>query len=90
MFNMATQPNLEIQSGARSLDALVRRRRFLAESHPECPACGEKHQIQLLSSWPLEKVPPWRCRTCKHGWNWEPPSNGPSSAMGVSEATGEK
>ena len=55
---------------AESLTALMDRRDFVCKHVPHCPKCREQMQIQV-TDW--QSVPAkWRCRKCKHRYEYEP------------------
>lgn len=55
----------ELVKGAERRDLLGRR---MNDQKLQCPECGTR-QVQLMS---YSEVPAqWRCRHCKHGFEWE-------------------
>lgn len=51
--------------------AFGRRREWLCDNHPSCPKCREAHQIQLMD-WIFADKAQWKCRKCKHYFEYEP------------------
>lgn len=55
---------------AATMQATWDRRALLYANTPQCPRCGDV-QIQIMSdAMPAQ----WRCRICKHGFDYEPES----------------
>ena len=52
------------------LEKLIERKDFVCSHVPHCPKCGEQMQIQVKD---YIRVPAhWRCRICKHHFDYEP------------------
>jgi len=49
---------------------LVNRRINLCKNSPSCPKCKENFQIQLVN-WINPGPAKWKCRTCKHKFEYE-------------------
>lgn len=58
-------------SRSRLLNAIIDRRQWASTLRPHCPKCGEARQIQLIAAM-ATPCPKWKCRKCKHGFNWQP------------------
>lgn len=58
-------------SRSRLLNAIIERRQWVSTLRPHCPKCGEARQIQIIDAL-ATPCPKWKCRTCKHGFKWQP------------------
>jgi hypothetical protein len=65
--------DVDIDAVLNGAFALTERRLWLCKNVPVCPACGEKIQIQLVD-WSVTPAD-WKCRACKHKWQFEPVSS---------------
>ncbi len=53
------------------MNAVIARTQWAQTLRPICPACAEARQIQIMDAL-ASPAPHWRCRTCKHNFNWQP------------------
>lgn len=57
-----------VKDATENIEADHARFHFLARHAPRCPACGADQVMVRLRPAPAQ----WKCRMCKHRWEWEP------------------
>ena len=53
-----------------NIEVLLARRDFVCSHVPHCPKCGEQTQIQIKDYFSVPAH--WRCRMCRHHFDYEP------------------
>jgi transposase-like protein len=62
---------MDVDDFWKSVEASLARRDFVFRHVPHCPKCREQMQIQIMDY--HNKPAKWRCRMCKHRFEFEPP-----------------